>query len=109
MSGHFNELTPAQAERLAVLMEEMAEAQQIIGKILRHGLDSYNPFDRERHANRYLLAVEMGHVAHALDRCLGAGDLMQHVIDDAKQKKAVSILKYLHHQGGNSRSGRTEK
>ncbi len=35
---HFNELTPAEAERLAYLAEECGEAIQIIGKILRPSL-----------------------------------------------------------------------
>lgn len=35
MADHFNGLTPAEAERLALLLEELGEAQQAIGKILR--------------------------------------------------------------------------
>lgn len=45
---HFNGLTPAEAERLALLSEELGEAQQAIGKILRHGYDSSNPVDPGR-------------------------------------------------------------
>jgi hypothetical protein len=52
---HFNRLTPAEAERLALLLEELGEAQQIIGKILRHGYESYHPDDPET-TNRTLLA-----------------------------------------------------
>lgn len=37
MSQPFNQLTNAQAERLHILLEELGEAQQAIGKILRHG------------------------------------------------------------------------
>lgn len=37
---HFNQLSPAEAERLALLSEELGEAQQAIGKILRHGQPS---------------------------------------------------------------------
>ena len=33
----FNELSPAEVERLAILAEEMGEAIQVIGKVLRHG------------------------------------------------------------------------
>ena len=40
---HFNQLTPAEAERLALLLEELGEAQQAIGKILRHGYASTHP------------------------------------------------------------------
>jgi hypothetical protein len=34
---YFNSLTPAELERLSLLLEELGEAQQAIGKILRHG------------------------------------------------------------------------
>ena len=45
MSDHFNGLTPAEAERLAMLAEECGEVIQMVGKILRHGYDSYHPAD----------------------------------------------------------------
>ena len=63
MSDHFNGLTPVQAELLALLSDECGELVQIIGKIMRHGLDSArvcftgNPnraamaLNRERHAS----------------------------------------------------------
>lgn len=43
MSDFTNNLTAAEQERLAILAEEMGEALQIIGKIIRHGYESYNP------------------------------------------------------------------
>lgn len=43
MSEFTNNLTPAEAECLAILIEECAEVQQIACKILRHGYDSCNP------------------------------------------------------------------
>lgn len=42
---HFNNLTPAEAERLAMLAEECGEVIQVVGKILRHGYESYHPND----------------------------------------------------------------
>lgn len=45
---HFNGLTPAQAERLAMLAEECGEVIQIVGKILRHGYDSHHPDQQEK-------------------------------------------------------------
>ena len=36
----FNKLSAAEAERLALLLEELGEAQQAIGKILRHGYEN---------------------------------------------------------------------
>ena len=38
-----NGLNDAEAERLAILLEEFGEAQQAVGKILRHGYESYDP------------------------------------------------------------------
>ena len=53
---NFNKLTAAQTERLAILSEELGEAQQAIGKIMRHGYDSCNPLlgndDERAHVNR---------------------------------------------------------
>jgi len=41
--SHFNGLTPAEAERLAMLAEECGEVIQAVGKILRHGYESKHP------------------------------------------------------------------
>ncbi|MDJ0712582.1 MAG: hypothetical protein QNJ14_19525 [Woeseiaceae bacterium] len=43
MSDFSNYLDDHEAERLAILAEEAGELIQTIGKILRHGYDSYNP------------------------------------------------------------------
>lgn len=91
-----NGLSPAQAERLAMLAEECGEVIQIIGKILRHGYASYHP-DRRHTSNRELLAYELADVfavanmIHARDRVLfyGTDDL-----DAAWRKK----LRFAHHQ-----------
>ncbi|HCO91067.1 MAG TPA: hypothetical protein DIT40_08855 [Alphaproteobacteria bacterium] len=61
---HFNNLTPAQAERLAMLAEECGEVIQAVGKILRHGYDSYHPeeaakFPENRQTNRDALVREL--------------------------------------------------
>jgi hypothetical protein len=61
MKGEFsNGLTPAQLERLAFLSEELGEAQQAIGKIVRHGYDSYNPLVLTNSNNREDLEKEIG-------------------------------------------------
>ena len=97
---HFNGLTPAEAERLALLMEEMAEAQQVIGKILRHGYESYNPLDSSHKTNRYLLTKELGHVRHAIIRICDSGDIDRANLNTEMQKKSESIERWLHHQQG---------
>ena len=108
---YFNELTPAQAERLFYLLEELGEAQQAIGKILRHGYESRDPtkatpvFDdnggqtgwrNTSPTNRELLERELGDVGRAINLLVGAEDLVASRINDVIAKGAP--LKYMHHQ-----------
>ncbi len=97
---HFNRLTPAEAERLSLLLEEMAEATQIIGKVLRHGYDSYHPNDPAKVQNRDLLEVEVGHVQHAIDRMTLATDIDVRAVNQAKVTKGDTVSQWLHHQDG---------
>lgn len=93
-----NGLSPAEAERLAILLEEMGEAQQIIGKILRHGYDSFHP-DRERSdTNRHMLMRELGDVESAVRRLVHAGDISGDSVRAAGYDKDQRIKPYLHHQ-----------
>ena len=50
--SHYNELSPAQAERLAYLLEECAEVIKAGTKILRHGYASYDPTNKNHPGNR---------------------------------------------------------
>lgn len=109
---HFNELTPAEAERLAYLAEECGEAIQIIGKILRHGYESRDPtkavptFDDNRGGqtgvrntsptNRKLLENELGDVIRAVRMLSDAGDLDRATLDRLGARGAP--LTYMHHQ-----------
>lgn len=95
---HFNGLSPAQAERLAVLAEELGEAQQAIGKILRHGFESYHPAHPERGTNRRQLERELGDVLFAVTMLGEAGDLGLLRIDERAREKASVIAPFLHHQ-----------
>jgi hypothetical protein len=98
MEEHFNELTPAEHERLSLLMEESAEVIQIIGKILRHGYDRYNP-DVVKHVdNRMLLTKELGHVRLALQLMFDAEDLYEPDVEDSARLKNLKVGKWLHHQ-----------
>lgn len=98
MSEHFNELTPAEAERLAMLAEECGEVIQVVGKILRHGYQSHNPKEPDGQTNRSLLSGEL------ID-LLAVVDLMENRYDfevrptAADYGKAVKRkLRYTHHQ-----------
>jgi NTP pyrophosphatase (non-canonical NTP hydrolase) len=95
---HFNQLTPAEAERLALLLEEMGEAQQVIGKILRHGYDSYHPDDPNGPDNRALLEKEMGDVMAAADMLVLANDLDMVKLARSRAEKSRKVHRYLHHQ-----------
>lgn len=95
---HFNELTPAEAERLALLLEEMGEVQQIVGKILRHGYASRNPHEPNGQTNRQLLEREMGDLSHAIALLRNAGDVTSSRILEHAARKAEKVGPYLHHQ-----------
>jgi NTP pyrophosphatase (non-canonical NTP hydrolase) len=96
---HFNELTPAEAERLACLLEECAEVQQIVGKILRHGYESYNPNDAKKLTNRWLLEMELGDLLAVVSMMsLDNEDISETELEHHKQDKLKRIQKYLHHQ-----------
>lgn len=96
--SHFNQLTPAELERLAVLSEELGEAQQIIGKILRHGYDSYNPIHPEEGTNRQMLEKELGDVRYSMIALCAVGDLSKEAIHAHAKCKAENIKPWLHHQ-----------
>lgn len=106
MGEHFNKLTPAELERLAYLGEELCEAGQIIGKILRHGYESYDPTKVESVGpggtpfypppNRHLLESELGDVARAVRMMVEAGDLRAWRLDNLGRRPAPT--KYMHHQ-----------
>lgn len=93
---HFNQLTPAEAERLALLSEECAEVIQAIGKIQRHGYESQHPDGGP--TNRELLEAELGDVGFAICLLLTAEDLAEENVVAAAGRKAEKVWKYLHHQ-----------
>lgn len=92
-------MTAAQHERLSILMEEMAEALHIIGKIFRHGWDSSHP-DYDNIPNHELLEQEIGHVLWIIDfmQRKFVGDLRPAIVSLHKHSKEKNALKFLHHQ-----------
>lgn len=98
METPFNKLTTAQAELLALLSEELGEAQQAIGKILRHGYESRNPLLPHSLTNRAALAKELGDVLCAIDLiCLTGDDLDFADVNIARHEKRGRVGSYLHH------------
>lgn len=92
----FNDLTPAEAERLAILAEECGEIILAIGKILRHGYESYHPDGGE--SNRSQLEIECGHVRAAMIMLCDRGDLEKDHIHEWADIKSRTIKQWLHHQ-----------
>ena len=92
----FNKLTLAEAERLAMLAEECAEVIAIIGKILRHGYDSYHP-DAPAITNRDMLADELADV-HAVTRAMKWEELRDYTCEDTIGSRWKKKLRYSHHQ-----------
>lgn len=86
----------AQRERLVLLMEEMAEAQQMIGKCLRHGMESSHA-DYDEVPNARLLAYELGHVMAAMDLVVAA-DVDGSRVEAAHQEKHRKMQRFLHFQ-----------
>ncbi|MCP4596182.1 MazG nucleotide pyrophosphohydrolase domain-containing protein [Neptuniibacter sp.] len=93
--GHFNKLTPAEAERLSILAEECAEVIQAIGKIQRHGFDSRHPNGGP--SNRNWLEKELGDVLAAKHLMLEGGDIDDEHIGKSFTNKLFTIPEYLHH------------
>ena len=94
---HFSGLSPAEAERLALLAEECGEVVQIVSKILRHGYESYNPNISVPRSNRTLLIQELGDVVCAIGLLDAAGDVSYSAINAASTDKLMYVQQYLHH------------
>jgi len=93
---HFNGLTPAEAERLAMLAEECGEVIQVIGKILRHGYDSYHP-DTPAITNLSLLENELADVM-AVQRLMAVRKDIDYIGEEDVMASLYRKKKFAHHQ-----------
>jgi NTP pyrophosphatase (non-canonical NTP hydrolase) len=105
MRDHFNGLSPAEAERLAMLAEECGEVIQVIGKILRHGYDSYHPDQAHkppqyRCTNRQALGHELTDL-YAVASALCRDKVPEASLHD-QDLAWVKKMRYAHHQEGQS-------
>jgi NTP pyrophosphatase (non-canonical NTP hydrolase) len=98
MAEHFNRLTEAEQERLAILIEECAEVSHVACKILRHGYESTNPSVGNLATNREALQRELGDLLHAVDFMEHKRDVNPEAVDDYRMLKSKLIARYLHHQ-----------
>lgn len=97
----FNGLSPAEAERLALLAEELGEAVQSVGKVLRHGYESHHPYGYKPGTNRGQLEMELGDVKAAVDMMCAAEDLSGVSMTLHSEGKRERVKQYLHHQPTN--------
>lgn len=97
MSDNFNRLTHAETERLAMLAEEAGEIVQMVGKILRHGYESYHPEDKEQVTNRVLLRNEINDLMGVVHGMVLFNDLSPLTFFDT-ETAWYRKLKYSHHQ-----------
>jgi|SRR5579863_7438956 len=87
MEKFTNGLSDAELERLALLSEELGEAQQAIGKIIRHGYTSFNPLVPEGLNNRGNLEREIGDICAALTLLWQADDIDDERISRREKRK----------------------
>lgn len=103
MPEYFCNLTPKELELLAIGSEECGEVVQIIGKILRHGLDSHHPDDVNKEHNSIHLIRELSHVVWISSKIMSILEKRNN-IDSTKMmidfffEKENKAKKYLHHQ-----------
>ncbi len=88
-------LSDEEHERLALLMEEMGEAIQVIGKIYRHGYVVGHP--ERTTTNREDLEKELGDVFFAVDLMLQRGDVQLTRIQKARDDKLQTVEEYLNY------------
>lgn len=101
----FNQLSPAQVERLSLLAEECAEVIQIVGKILRHGYENYSPRDPGKRTNRFLLESELGHVEFAVELMKDWNDVSAGQISNGFMDKSFNVWQYLHYHKSEAEAG----
>ena len=90
-------IEPTKLEALALLVEELGESVQAVGKILRHGLHTKHPRFPEGLDNSGRLAEELGHVAVAAALCVKYACMDPDALTDALNQKLDTVDKYLTH------------
>jgi len=94
---NFNGLSAAETERLSILAEECGEVIHIVGKILRHGYESFNPKSSRVNTNRFLLEKELGDIQaiHRIMSC--ANDIRHEKTKELSLDKIFKLKRYIHH------------
>ena len=97
MPDQDNALSPAEAERLHMLIEELGEAQQAAAKVLRHGYNAFDPA-RPTCTNRDDLVAELGDVTASIWFLQRAGDVGHDEVRLKALEKSARVAKYTYHQ-----------
>ena len=97
MSKAFNDLGVREAEAIALVAEECGESVQAAMKILRHGMESYDPASTHGRNNRQDLERELGQVLAAIDILIEQRIVFVEGLRDARREKLQSVAHYLHH------------
>ena len=93
----FNELGNSEAEAIALCAEECGEAIQAAMKILRHGMECYDPGAVHTRNNRQDLERELGQVLATIEILKADGIVFEAGLKEAKIEKLNSVFQYLHH------------
>ena len=93
----FNQLSPGEAERLAMLAEEAGEIVQAVGKVLRHGYESRDIGSGR--TNRQSLLRELQDLEAVRRMMFDAGDIS--TPEPGEMTRTMQRkLRYTHHQEG---------
>ena len=96
---HLNNLNNKQLEQLYILSEELGEAQQAVGKILRHGYGSFSPFDKSKTTNRANLERELADILFAMKLLVQSDEIDFETMKNKAIEKEEKVITYLHYQG----------
>jgi hypothetical protein len=91
------QISDTELELLGILQEECAEVIQIISKIRRFGLQSYNPYIEGANTNEVLLMQELGDVLAIVGLLQDSGLLQQGALDEARLAKLHKVVKFMKH------------
>lgn len=92
---HFNQLSEAELERLAVLVEACGAVTNVAAKTLHYGLDSDN-HGLTAFTNRTLLENAIGHIFAAVRKMWHAHDISDLAVEAACLEREHNVI--LHHQ-----------
>lgn len=91
----YDTMTPEEYERFSLLVEEIGEVLQIIGKIQRHGYHA--SFEGIEYDNRGDLETELGHLMFAIHLMAQRGDISTNNVERSMILKSHKVWKYLHY------------